>query len=154
MLQFILWYSYHIICAVSRFSFIYVWKLLQNDVKLQTNQYVNSRLLFTNPKKLSISFTSFSFYLAFIAKKYVSTEKRTCFKKDLQVTRDQLPKYYTGNLFPLIISMQKTVKVRLCNLKAKYFKIWQVLFPFFVFCIFNNTTLFERQLWNIWEIFG
>ena len=40
---------------------------------------------------LFISFTSFSFYLALMSKKYVSIEKRIYFKKDLLVARDQLP---------------------------------------------------------------
>ena len=40
---------------------------------------------------LFISFTSFSFYLALMSKKYVSIEKRLYFKKDLLVARDQLP---------------------------------------------------------------
>ena len=39
---------------------------------------------------LFISFTSFNFYLALMNKKYVSIEKRICFKKDLLVARDQL----------------------------------------------------------------
>ena len=47
MLQFILWYPYYIIRTVSSFSFIYILKLFQNNVKLQTNQYVDNRLLFT-----------------------------------------------------------------------------------------------------------
>ena len=51
MLKFILWYSYYIICVVSSFSFIYMSKLFQKKVKLQTNQYVNSRLLFTDLNK-------------------------------------------------------------------------------------------------------
>ena len=40
---------------------------------------------------LFISFTSFSFYLALMSKKYGSIEKRMYFKKDLLVARDQLP---------------------------------------------------------------
>ena len=32
-------------------QFIYMLKLFQKVVKLQTNQYVNSRLLFTDPNK-------------------------------------------------------------------------------------------------------
>ena len=40
---------------------------------------------------LFISFTSFSFYLALMSKKYVSIEKRIYFKKDLLVARGQLP---------------------------------------------------------------
>ena len=51
MLQFILRYSYYIICAISSFSFIYISKFFRKYVKLKTNQYVNSRLLFTDPNK-------------------------------------------------------------------------------------------------------
>ena len=85
MLQFILWYSYYIICAVSRFSFIYMLKIFQEDVKLQTNQYVNRRLLFTDPNECIYLLTLLSFYLALITKKY---EKRICFKKVLLVASE------------------------------------------------------------------
>ena len=63
-------------------------KLFQKDVKLQTNQHANS-MLSDQKKKLFISFTSSSFCLDLITKKYVSIEKRICFKKDLLVARDQ-----------------------------------------------------------------
>ena len=63
-------------------------KLFQKDVKLQTNQHANS-ILSDPKKKLFISFTSSSFCLDLITKKYVSIEKRICFKKDLLVAMDQ-----------------------------------------------------------------
>ena len=49
---------------------------------------------------LFISFTSFSFYLALINKKYVSIGKRICFKKDLLMARDQLPNNIPVTYFP------------------------------------------------------
>ena len=64
-------------------------KLFQKDVKLETNQHANSILSDPKKKKLFISFTSSSFCLDLITKKYVSIEKGICFKKDLLVARDQ-----------------------------------------------------------------
>ena len=77
----LLWYSYYIICAVSSFSFIYMFKLFWKDVKLETNQYAISRLYSLIQMNLFIFFASFSFHLALITKKDVSIEKRICFKK-------------------------------------------------------------------------
>ena len=51
---------------------------------------------------LFISFTSFNFYLALINKKYVSTGKRICFKKDLLLARDQLPNNIPVTYFPYL----------------------------------------------------
>ena len=49
---------------------------------------------------LFIFFTSFSFYLALITKKYVSIKKKICFKKNLLVARDQLPNNIPVTYFP------------------------------------------------------
>ena len=49
---------------------------------------------------LFISLTSFSFYLALTTKNYISNEKRICFKKDLEVTRDQLTSNIPVTYFP------------------------------------------------------
>ena len=49
---------------------------------------------------LFISFTSFSFYLALTTKNYISTKKGICFKKDLEVTRDQLTNNIPVTYFP------------------------------------------------------
>ena len=89
---------------------------------------------------LFISFTSFSFYLAPITKKYVSIEKRICFKKDLLVARDQLPNNIpvpvdTGRKLNVHKTFRRRsgpfIKVRSYHLKTKCFKIWQDLISTF-----------------------
>ena len=74
--------------------------------------------------KLFISFTSFRFYLALITKKYVFTEKRIFFQKDLLVARNQLPNNIPITYFPYIYAEYR--KSPSNRLKIKCFKIDQV----------------------------
>ena len=134
MLQFIVCHIYYIICAVSSFSFINVLKLFLKNVKLRTNQYVNSRLLFTDPSEF--------IYLIYIIQLLPgSYTHKICFywKENLLQKRllRSITKQYTSNLFPLYISMQKIVKVCPCHLKPKCCKIWQDLICIFCICYFE-----------------
>ena len=83
------------------FLIIYMSKLFQKDAKLQTNKYVNSRLLLADPNKFIYLFYIIQLLSGFyLTKKYVSIEKRICFKKDLLATRDQLPHNIPVTYFP------------------------------------------------------
>ena len=110
MLQFILWYSFIIFIFHHLYSqsfFIHLLfphfslKLFQKDVNCKQINISIVVFLLTDQINLFMSFIYlFSFYLAFITRKYVSIEKRICFKKKLTVARDQLPKNIPVTYFP------------------------------------------------------
>ena len=110
---------------------------------MQTNQYDNdnSSFLLTDPNK----FFSSSFYIIQLLPCSYSLDicfywKENLFQKRLTVAS---VKYQT--IYRQLIS--------LIHFFAEYGTL-QNLFPFFVFFILNDTTLCERQSWDIWEKFG
>ena len=144
MLPFILWYSYYIICAVSSFSFLYMWKTFQ---KMEDCKRINMSMVYFHSLiqiNLFISVASINIYPALITRKCGPIENRICFIKDLLVARDQLPSNIAVTYFPysfLCGISQRSVHTTQKQNVSKYDRI---LFTFFVCVILNNTGLSER----------
>ena len=97
---------------------------------------VNNRLLLTDPNKfVCLFYIIYSFYLALIPKKYASIEKRTCFKKDLLVTRDQLPNNIPETYLPYLLFVEYR-KSPFIPLKNKMFQIMTRFYFRFSYLLF------------------